>query len=325
MEFALLRRKFYRFSMAFLLASSFFISAVAQAVEKLSGGIQVSDKSAMTGIPVGNGSATDMPDVFKYKTDPKKGWYWYEVEKEEKKDEKQDVKDEYPSRPVDPWTMDADEFKKNLEEIRKEAIRNPTIENVKNYIALQDVARKKSVAFAHVYTLVLQKYPQYTTAGDYPSALPGSDALYKMRQTEVSSLISENKENFAMVYFFRVDCPFCAAQSNILKYFIDKYGWEVRPVDIARNPELAYRFNVTTVPFILVVSRISNDYMPVAVGVASLSELERNVYRGVRYLIGEVTPMQFDLYEFQKGGPGDPDNRLDMPPDAPFSESQILR
>ena len=238
----------------------------------------------------------------------KKGWYWYEVEKE--LEEEKEGTEELPpviEIPQDPWNMPVEEFSRLLEEVRNTAIQNPTIENVKKYIELQDIARRKAVAFANVYTLVMQMHPEFTTAGQYPVANPGILALTGMRRDEIEGVIQASREDFALVYFFRPDCRFCTVQNNILRYFVDKYHWELKHVNIYDEPESAVRFNVTTVPYILVVYRDTGEYMPVGVGVVALSTLERNLFRAIRYLKGEISPSQFTLYDYAVGGAGDPE------------------
>jgi len=36
--------------------------------------------------------------------------------------------------------------------------------------------------------------------------------------------------------------------------------------------------------------------------VASLAEIEEKLYRGIRLLKNEITPEEYSLYEFQRGG-----------------------
>jgi len=99
--------------------------------------------------------------------------------------------------------------------------------------------------------------------------------LRSIRANEVESAISASRGDFALVYFHKPDCRFCGAQNGILKYFIDKYGWNIKAVDLYEDPGAAQRFNVITVPYILAVYRATGDYMPVTVGVASMNELEQ--------------------------------------------------
>ncbi|MCR4286538.1 MAG: conjugal transfer protein TraF [Deltaproteobacteria bacterium] len=239
-----------------------------------------------------------------------KGWYWYEVEKERKEEPAAEEDSPPPfDTTMDPWSMSVEEFKILLEKTKNDAVANPTIENMLKYIEMQDMARRKALAFANVYQLVMQKHPEFTTASTNPTAVPGIDALHTMKSEEVESEIYAAKNDFALVYFHKPDCQFCRAQNGVLRYFTDKYGWSIKAVNLYDEPEPAYRFNVTTVPYILTVYKATGEYMPVTVGVASLNELEQKLYRAIRYLRGEVTPSQFSIYNYDLGGPGDPEQR----------------
>lgn len=242
-----------------------------------------------------------------------KGWYWYEVEKERK----EEPAELYSPQPLDaggdPWEMPVEEFRELLEKTKNDAVAKPTVENMLNYIELQDVARRKALAFANVYQLVMQKNPEFTTASTNPTAVPGIDALHALKSEEVESEIYAAQNDFALVYFHKPDCQFCRAQNGILQYFTDKYGWSIKAVNLYDDPDPAYRFNVTTVPYILTVYKATGEYMPVTVGVASLTELEQKLYRAIRYLRGDVTPSQFSIYNYDLGGPGDPEQRGNIP------------
>lgn len=246
-----------------------------------------------------------------YGGDVKKGWYWYEVEKEEEASEEPEEKAVEAASPVDPWKMSAGDFRKLLEETRDRAVAEPTVENVTRYIVLQDVARRKSAAFAAVYQMVMQTRPEFSTASEYPWTNPGIRALVSMRSREVHSTIEEAAGDFAMVYFHRPDCRFCQAEEKVLAYFIERYAsWEIKKVDVYKEPTAAARFGASIVPYILVVYRETGEYMPVSAGVVSLTDLELRLYRSIRYLKGETTPSRFLLYGFQDQGPADPEMRV---------------
>lgn len=246
-----------------------------------------------------------------YDGEVKKGWYWYEVEKEKPDEEENDPIETSPD--IDPWSLSAEGFRKLLDETKDRAVADPTVENVTRYIELQDVARRKSVAFANVYQMVMQTHPGFSTASEYPSVNPGIRALTLTRSDEVEASIREAAWDFALVYFQRPDCRFCRAQNGILAYFLDKYSWDVKKVNIYEEPEAASRFNVSVVPHILVVYRETGKYMPVSSGVVSLTDLEQRLYRSIRYLRGETSPARFSLYEYQIGGAGDPEAHISEP------------
>ncbi|MDP2103361.1 MAG: hypothetical protein Q8K26_00375, partial [Candidatus Gracilibacteria bacterium] len=48
------------------------------------------------------------------------------------------------------------------------------------------------------------------------------------------------------------------------------------------------------------------NYIPVASGVVALDELEQTLYRSIRLLNGQITPQEYSVYDFQKGGGLDP-------------------
>ena len=41
--------------------------------------------------------------------------------------------------------------------------------------------------------------------------------------------------NPALIFFVSSGCGFCAKQAGILAYFREKYGWQIKTVDISRN------------------------------------------------------------------------------------------
>lgn len=245
-----------------------------------------------------------------YDGEVEKGWYWYEVvkEKPEMDTEKPNLTETVPPD-VNPWDLSAEEFRDLFDKVKDTAVTSPTVQNVSRYIEWQDVARRKAVAFANVFQLVMQNNPEFSISSQYPTTTPGMNALVSIKSEERENLIRDATGEFALIYFHRPDCKFCKAQNGILRFFVDKYGWPIKKVNIYTEPEAASRFNVSRVPYILIVSKETGDYMPLSSGVISFTEIEQKLYNTIRYMRGDVTPSRFSLYEYQDGGPGDPDNR----------------
>lgn len=245
-----------------------------------------------------------------YYSDLKRGWWWYEREPEkEKKEEREHERAKQRILPFlkdytyeQLWNMYPDDFQPLLMDFQKKAVMSPTEENVRDYYVIQDIARRKSLAFANVASYVLQKYPELNVGKDYPVATPGRNALVKQQLEEIESTIRNGENEFALLYFYSPACHYCIEQDGILYYFINKYNWQVKRLDINENPSLAQRFNITTTPSLLLIYKGSQDYMPVSAGVGSMAEIEEKIYKGIRLLKGEITPEEYSLYEFQKGG-----------------------
>lgn len=244
-----------------------------------------------------------------YYRDHKRGWYWYEKEKiakekEEKKNDKAKqhhvpyMKD-YTVETL--WNMHPDDFQPLLLDFQKKAVMNPTEQNVKEYYEIQDIARRKSLAFANATAYVMQKYPELNVAADYPTAVPGRAALTRMQSSEISDRLSRARDDFGLIYFYSPSCQYCIEQEKIVDMFQKNHGWEIKKVNRDENPALVQMFDVRMVPYLLLIYRHSKDAIPVAAGVTALSEMEERIYRSVRLLTGEITPEEYSTYDFQKG------------------------
>ena len=240
----------------------------------------------------------------------KKGWYWYEKiaeepkEKEKKESKKAERKipsmKDYTKENL--WNMHPDDFQTVLTDFHKKAVMQPTEENMYDYLIVYDIARKKSLAVTNVQMATMQKHPEFDVGNEYPVVTPGRNAYARQTMSEVKNKISNGKDDYGLIYFYSNSCEFCKEQSNILKFFTERYGWEIKNINIEENSGLAARFNVERVPFVMLIYRKSNDYLPVSAGVISLAEIEEKVYRGMRLLSGEITAQEYSTYDFEKGG-----------------------
>lgn len=254
----------------------------------------------------------------------KKGWFWYEEPPPEPEPVKPSL---VPGKPSDAnpyrnasiddysmddlWNMYPDDFQELLNHVQNVAVQSPTEQHILQYLVLQDVARRKALAYANASMYVTQKHNElFNVSQVYPTSKPGVTARVQMQRQEISQTINKAKDNHALLFFTSPTCGFCEKQTGILHYFIDKYGWQVKPVDISRNTKAAARFNIETTPTLLLVKKGEEQYMTVAVGVASLTEIERKLYRSIRHLNGNTTSDNFGMYDFQEGSALDPNSIL---------------
>lgn len=236
-----------------------------------------------------------------------KGWWWYEPLPSVADSKEKSVEPKLQRYALDQLAnMDPDDFQKYAEKVKKDAVRQPTEENVMHYYEVQEVARTKAVAFANASQLIWQKYPNLSVAKDYPIATPGRNALTRQQSEERERFLAQARDEFALLYFRADSCEFCSEQDGILDFFTERYGWQVKSIEIDEQPGLAGKFNIQTTPTLVLIHRDSPDFIPVTAGVASASEIEEKLYRGIRLLKGEVGTEDFGLYEFQRGGGFDP-------------------
>lgn len=216
------------------------------------------------------------------------GFYWYD-------DPEQEEETPQPSYPSyqELWDMHPDDFAPLLEERKKIAIQYPTEDNVYRYLEIQDVAKRKSLAFAAVMGLVAQKHPEFSNENHYPLNVPGQRALTRVKNRDLDSYIESIQDQYALIVFEKEGCEFCQTQKPILDMFRVKYAWQVKFLDIEKYRYLADRYSITMTPSILVLSRETEEAMPLSSGVISLSKLRERLVRSVKYMKGEVKPEQF--------------------------------
>ncbi|MDF1554389.1 MAG: conjugal transfer protein TraF [Deferrisomatales bacterium] len=256
-----------------------------------------------------SGEPSEVPSYYESR---QQGWFWYRdpAEPRDPTEEPPPEASAPPSldayAPDELWTLHPDEFRVLLDTVFKGALQQPSEENVLAYKRLETVARLRAARFASVASLVSLKHPEISTLRDAPSVNPGMRARRQVEGAEIDGTLSGAREGFALLYFTSPGCPFCTEQDAILRYFTAKHGWEIKRIDVGREPQAAEFFRVSTTPTLVLIQRSSDAALPVGVGVVGLSTLERNVFRGVRLLTGTVTEEDLWIYDYQRGGGFDP-------------------
>jgi conjugal transfer pilus assembly protein TraF len=254
--------------------------------------------------------------------DAKRGWFWYETTPTPAPEKPADtapglaavfIPDMQNYSTEQLWKMHPDQFKALLQAFQKKAIMEPSVANLRDYMTMQDIARRKAAEFAMVTNYTLQASPEFDLNRDYPLATPGRTARTRLQQEEVQSRLAAAGKDHALLYFYSPSCAYCQEQDGILRYFVERHGWEIKPIDIEAQPGLAARFNVRTTPSMLLIQRGNDSYLPATVGVVSLDTLEDRLFRGVRLLSGEISPQEYAMYDFQRGGTMDPQSILRPP------------
>ncbi len=295
------------------IAISLFLPAISFSEER--------DRSSTSPPAVEDESMQEQDDAKPfYKVWEKPGWWWGHYQAEDKPKDKKPAKkdDKAPFIPPpltaykyqDLWNMHPDKFQELLMDYQKKAVMAPSEDNVHDYYIMQDIARRKSLEFTNVAMMVWQKNPELNVLKDYPISPIGISSMTRQQNSNIGAKIRNNMDNFGLIYFYSESCDYCAQQTNILRSFIDKYGWQVKKVEISREPDIAARFNAETVPMIIMVQRDTQNYMPVTSGLATLNEIEDNLYRGIRLMSGEITPEQYSQYEFQDKSSFNPDGMM---------------
>jgi len=249
-----------------------------------------------------------------YSDETKQGWWWYKdppkpmpkVEKKGETSKKRRIPSLKNHSMEQLWAMHPDDFQELLLDFQKKAVQSLKEEDVKEYRIVQDIARRKALAYTNVDMYVAQTNPQLSLEREAPVSQAGTSARLRIQEEDKKKVLVGARNDFALVYFSSPECPYCIEQDRIMQYFINKYGWSVKKVDFRSNPGLAAKFNITQTPSLLLIAKGAKDSIPISSGVLALPTIEERVYRGVRLIRKEITPQDYATYEYQKGGAYDP-------------------
>ena len=217
-----------------------------------------------------------------------RGWHWYQAEPG-RDDENTEQDSANPLIPQNTTaTEELKQFQKRLEEVKAEAVMNPTPLNVLNYQKMQYEMLERSHKFAQIW--MQNVYKNYSI--DYSLQSPSSQNarhIYYEQQTEAKEhKISELSRKYGLFYFFKRDCRYCDVFAPVVKRFSEKYHWEVLAVSqfgerseiFKRNAAdngLAETWGVSTYPSLFAVNPKTGHVIPIAHGMISIEEMEERI------------------------------------------------
>jgi thioredoxin-related protein len=236
-----------------------------------------------------------------------RGHYFYEdpIAPEENAQEKKHPKPIIPDKAA-LMKMHPEEFSRLFEDQLHYAMMTMSEEDTLAYYELVDVSRRRSRAFMGVTEFVMMRHPHLDMQTVDPINAPGR--AEKQRQTEESKRrkLFENADRYALVMFASETCSACKSQISILDVFQRTYGFPVRIVDVNSARGMAKKYAVSRTPHTILISRNSDDWMPIGIGVKSMPVVVNKTYSAIRLLNNEIEPSQFYNVEIDSGEMYDP-------------------
>ena len=229
--------------------------------------------------------------------DGKRGFWWGEGWGEDQAQEAE----KYPAPPPLPSVEEM--VKMHPEELRlleKErldyALYKQDQQSVADYYRVVSAIRQKSKRFASISSFNAQTNPDLNLKKDIPITNSGRKSKQEQRSQEITSRLSRESQNYALILFTQESCPACKPAWAVAQRFSDKHQWSVKEIDIARNPSIGERYGIRFTPTTMLIKRGSREYLPIAYGVDSVSSLENLTFRSIQYLAGELSADQFGTY-----------------------------
>lgn len=215
------------------------------------------------------------------------GWFWYQDPEPEAKADSEEPDIQLPV-PVDPVAALA-AFQKEIEVAKARAILEPTDENLKSYLRLNQLAMNRAGDFAQAWQRAVWTTPTLDTRLTHPVNDQAVQLFNDEKLRLVDNFLVKTAQSHGLFFFFKGSCPFCHRFAPILKAFAETYGFHVIPISLDGgtlpdfpNPrssaDVAAKLNVDTVPALFLVNPGNRAIHPVAFGYVSWTELRERIY-----------------------------------------------
>jgi conjugal transfer pilus assembly protein TraF len=205
------------------------------------------------------------------------GWHWYDAPAQE------ETEDE-PLDPLEQMQIENENIKRALYTARK----NPTKENVKQYIEMQNSVTREAKAFSKSWQEVLLENPQLNYAIKHPTnntaRMIEEDEMRKKEEATIHRLAKIS----GLFFFYKSTCAYCRAFAPTVKQFAAMYGITVIPIttDGVSLPEFpnsridqgqAELFGVKVEPALFIVNPYTHEKITLTYGLISLADLKSRI------------------------------------------------
>jgi conjugal transfer pilus assembly protein TraF len=216
------------------------------------------------------------------------GWHWYQDPKLEEK-----VQNQATPRHPEP-AAEVEAHKREMENLKAEAILRPTESSVKAYVEKQVWATNQSDRFSEVWSAVMRYNPELDYSVKYPAEQFARHIYLDQQKIQTQDAIENLRQNYGLIFFFQNQCPYCHAMGSIVQELTTQYGIAVTAVSLDGGvltdfpkalPDngISSQMKVSQVPAIYAVNLSNDEWFPIATGAMSSAELETRILAIVQY------------------------------------------
>lgn len=166
------------------------------------------------------------------------------------------------------------------------AMNKRTVENMRNYIALQDFWSERATNTSRLFEKTMLYYPQYHYETTHPSNNIGVKVSDEISHQKEALVMRSLAKTHGLLYFYRGNNPYDAKQSPIIQDFSKRYGLHVTPVSVdgvkdSVFPESkidhgqARQLNIRFFPALILVNPATQKTQPVSYGLLTQDMLAR--------------------------------------------------
>lgn len=214
---------------------------------------------------------------FSFFKDHARGWHWYD-------DPESKEEDPIEQDPV----VEMNQIKSNVERARDKMVLQPTKENVKSYIILQNQISKNAHELSKTWREVLIENPNLDFSLQHPTSNVAKQVEYAILSKKEKAAIRELASKNGLFFFYRSSCPYCVRFSPIVKDFAESNNIPLIAIttDGISLPEFphslpdqgqAAKFQVKVEPALFIVNPYTHQAIPVSYGLTSEADLKSRI------------------------------------------------
>lgn len=181
------------------------------------------------------------------------------------------------------------QIRKDLDAKRALAVVHPTPENIKAYMAAQQVEIERAAYFADVWRRVLWQNAELNLGVKNPmnnSAIKVKNSERDKAETDTMTALAKE---WGMFFFFKGDCPYCKHMVPALQWLSRSYDMTILPVSMdgssieglpsaVQDNGLSQKLGADVVPLFVLGNVKTGKMVVIGSGVLSLQDFVERIY-----------------------------------------------
>ncbi|MCX7124232.1 MAG: conjugal transfer protein TraF [Gammaproteobacteria bacterium] len=215
------------------------------------------------------------------------GWHWNDKLRKpvfaKKKTEKTQINNQ--NNPI----AQMHQVHKLLAYYKDKAVLDPTVENIKDYLVIQNMMMNQSSLFSENWKKTMLLYPQF----DYGISHPTDSAITQIAQSDLHSkqvlIVKNMAENYGLLFFYNGNNPLSYQMEKTVSVFSKFYNFSTIAVSVDHtvipgllntkiNHGQAEALGVKALPALVLVNPKTGAHFILSYGYASVNELLTDCY-----------------------------------------------
>ncbi len=182
-----------------------------------------------------------------------------------------------------------DKIRKDLDAKRALSVVHPTEENIKAYMAAQQVEIVRAAFYADVWRRVLWQNAELNLGLKSPMNNSAIKVKNRERDKDETETMTALAKEWGMFFFFKGDCPYCKHMVPALQWLTRSYDMSILPISLdgssieglptpVQDNGLAKKLGVEAVPLFILGNAKTGKMVIIGSGVLSLQDFVERIY-----------------------------------------------